>query len=453
MRWLLTPFSFQDRIGRLRYALAALAIFAGQYLFVAVATAALGHPVTLDAWFWLLPLRSLVTLQNAPPGLLALAMAVTLVADALLAALSFRRAADAHVSAAVAAATVMPVVQLLVILGLIASPPRPTAAAPSDPRPPSDERRDLAAAAMGGLIGGGVCAAATALSTLGFGVYGYSLFIVTPVVIGAIAGFVANRRVELSVGATVGVVMVALLIAGFALIGLAFEGAICILLAAPLIVPMTILGGMLGRVQARAGRPSAQAAVFSLAILPALFAFERAITAEVSFTTTESVTIAAPPSAVWRALIDPAPIRERPSLPFRLGLAYPVSGQILGTGVGAARRGVFSTGVALERVTVWRPSQALAFAVLSDPPMMREMNPNPHVNAPHLLGYFHTASASFTITPLANGKTRLIVSAPHTMRIEPALYWLPLARWTTDQDERRVLRRYQTLAEAIADRG
>jgi hypothetical protein len=311
-------------------------------------------------------------------------------------------------------------------------------------------RRDLAAAAMGGLIGGGVCAAATALSTLGFGVYGYSLFVVTPVVIGALAGYVANRNTELSGAATVGVVLIALAVAGVALIGLAFEGAICILLAAPLIVPMAIVGGMLGRAHARAGRPSAQAAVFSLTVLPALFAFERAITAEVSFTTTESVVIAAPPAAVWRALVDPAPIRERPALPFRLGLAYPVSGQIDGSGVGAARRGVFSTGVAQERITVWRPNQTLAFAVLADPPMMREMNPSPHVNAPHLLGYFHTASASFTITPLANGQTRLVVSAPNTMRIEPALYWLPLARWATQQDERRVLRHDRDLAVAMA---
>jgi hypothetical protein len=448
MRWLLAPFSFNGRIGRLGYALAVAAIFAAQYLFAASCTVALGRGVSLDAWFWLLPLRTLVTLPNAPASLLAVAMAATLVVDTLLAALSFRRTADGHVTIPIAILAVMPVVQFLVILALLVPPSRAATPPPEDVQP-SDERRDLAAAAMGGLVGGGVCAAATALSALGFGVYGYSLFIVTPVVIGAIAGFVANRRVELSVGATIGVVLVALLIAAFALIGLAFEGAVCIVMAAPLVIPMAIVGGLLGRVQARRGRPSAQAAVFSLAVLPALFAFERAITAEVSFTTTESVVIAAPSATVWRALIDPAPIRERPSLPFRLGLAYPVSGRLLGAGVGAARLGLFSTGVAQERITVWRPNQALAFAVLADPPMMHEMNPNPHVNAPHLLGYFHTASASFTLTPLPGGRTRLVVSAPNTMRIEPALYWLPLARWATHEDERRVLRHYRRVAEGL----
>jgi hypothetical protein len=35
------------------------------------------------------------------------------------------------------------------------------------------------------------------------------------------------------------------------------------------------------------------------------------------------------------------------------------------------------------------------------------------------------------------------------MRIEPALYWLPLARWATHEDERRVLRHYRRVAEGL----
>jgi hypothetical protein len=423
-----------------------LAIFAAQYLFVAVAAIALGRAVPLDEGFWLLPSRALVSLPNAPIALLAVAMAVTLVADALLAALSFKRSADSDVSGVVAVLTVMPVLQFVAVIGLLAAPGRPFEA-PVEPAAPTFERDGILAAAKGGLLGGALCAVATALSTLGFGVYGYSLFIATPVVIGGIAGFVANRRIEISVLATIGVVVAALVVAALALIGLAFEGAVCIVMAAPLIVPMAILGGMLGRVQARSGRPSAQAAVFSIAVLPALFAFERATTVEISFTATQSVVVAAPPAEVWRALVDPAPIQERPSLPFRLGLAYPVSGEILAPAVGARRVGVFSTGVAQERITVWRPGQELAFDVLADPPMMREMNPTPHVSPPHLLGYFHTSSATFTLTALAGGSTRLTVSAPNTMRIEPAPYWLPIARWAADENERRVLRHVRALAE------
>jgi uncharacterized membrane protein YhaH (DUF805 family) len=447
MRRLLGLFSFRGRIGRLQYGLAASAIFAFEYLFTSFAAGGLGRDLSFGPVFWLFPLRALVLLPHAPSLLLAVAMAITLVADALLAALSFRRATDSEASAAVVVLAIMPVVQLAAVLGFLFPPSRPNPGQPADDGAPG-AHSDIVAGAAGGLIGGGLCAGAAALSTLGFGVYGYTLFIVTPVVIGAIAGYVANRRSEISVGATIGVVLIALVMAGIALLGLAFEGAICIVMAAPLIVPMATVGGLLGRVQARAGRGSAQAAVFSLAMLPVLFACERAITAEVSFTTSEAAVIAAPPAAVWGAIVDMGPIGERPPLPFRLGLAYPVDGRIIGQGVGAYRRGVFSTGVAWERITAWRPGRELAFAVLQDPPMMRELSPYAHVDAPHLLGYFHTGTTVFTLTPLGAGRTRLTVTADHAMRIEPAFYWLPLARWAIDSNELRVLGHLRRRAEA-----
>src|SRR5580704_5872440 len=115
MRWLLSVFSFQGRIGRIGYALAVAAIFVAQYLFAAVCATALGRAVSLDVWFWLFPLRTLVSLSTAPASLLAVAMVATLVADALLAALSFRRAADGHVTIPIAILAVMPVVQFIAI--------------------------------------------------------------------------------------------------------------------------------------------------------------------------------------------------------------------------------------------------------------------------------------------------------------------------------------------------
>jgi len=48
------------------------------------------------------------------------------------------------------------------------------------------------------------------------------------------------------------------------------------------------------------------------------------------------------------------------------------------------RLGEFSTGIARERVTEWRPSRKLAFVVESQPPMMEEMSPYRRVHAPHL---------------------------------------------------------------------
>lgn len=141
-------------------------------------------------------------------------------------------------------------------------------------------------------------------------------------------------------------------------------------------------------------------------------------------------------------------IPDAPAMPFRWGLAYPLSGEIFGTGVGSIRRGVFSTGVAYERVTEWVPEEKLSFIVLSDPPTMHELSPYAHVNAPHVSGYFRTIDARFTLARLADGKTRLMLTTRHELELEPALYWSPLAQWAVHANKIRVLAHFRQQAEA-----
>jgi hypothetical protein len=145
------------------------------------------------------------------------------------------------------------------------------------------------------------------------------------------------------------------------------------------------------------------------------------------------------------------PIPEPPAAPFRWGLAYPVDGRIDGEGVGAVRRGVFSTGVAYEQVTEWEPGRKLAFIVLSDPPNMRELSPYGDLPTPHVRGYYRTLDARFSFTPLANGRTRLTLATRHRLDLEPALYWIPWAQWTTHVNKRRVLAHFKRQAEAAAE--
>jgi len=140
-------------------------------------------------------------------------------------------------------------------------------------------------------------------------------------------------------------------------------------------------------------------------------------------------------------------IEVSPSLPFALGIAYPVRGDIYGHGVGAIRKGTFSTGVAYERVTAWTPDRKLSFVVLSDPPTLRELSPYRHVNAPHVQGYFNTTYATFDIVPLGQGRSRLIMRTGHAMRLDPVLYWMPFARWAIHENKMRVLAHFQRLAE------
>ncbi len=178
-----------------------------------------------------------------------------------------------------------------------------------------------------------------------------------------------------------------------------------------------------------------------------LFAFESVLPSETHFETRETVTVAAPPEAVWAALLRMDTIDELPALPFRLGVAHPIRGEVIGEGVGALRRGEFSTGVAIERVTEWQLNRKLAFVVEIDVPSMRELSPYHHVYAPHAVGYFRTALTSFELAPLPDGRTQIVEQTSHQLRLEPVLYWLPMARWIVHLNNTRVLTHIKRQAE------
>jgi hypothetical protein len=80
--------------------------------------------------------------------------------------------------------------------------------------------------------------------------------------------------------------------------------------------------------------------------------------------------------------------------------------------------------------------------------MMEEMSPYRRVHAPRVSGYFETTRTSFELEPLANGRTRLVATASYVLRLDPALYWEPMARWAVHQNVTRVLRNIKERAEA-----
>jgi uncharacterized protein YndB with AHSA1/START domain len=232
-----------------------------------------------------------------------------------------------------------------------------------------------------------------------------------------------------------------------ALLMLALEGLVCILLVAPLAAVTAAVGGAIGRAAALA-RNAADRPLLSLALLPMVFALEAAMPPAVPIYVQHSIDISAPPAAVWRALTSGEPIASSPGLVGQAGLAFPIRSRLSGEGVGAERLGLFSTGAARERVTEWVPGRSLAFEVLSQPPAMEEMSPWRRVHAPHVSGYFETSETRFALKPLPNGGTRLTLRASHVLRLDPVLYWEPIARWAISQNVSRVVEDVQRKGEA-----
>jgi hypothetical protein len=445
-----SPFAFEGQIRPLPYALWSIGLFGGQYLFVAAVFHILGQSLNANWRFYVMPLRSVVELKDVPSAVALFAFALTLVVAWMLAALAFRRAANASISGWVAAPVVAPVLQIPTILFLCLIPERPRETKPATGEHDAMHPNDWQAVAQGVLAGMSLTLFFVAAGALVFGTYGYGMFVVSPFMIGATTGYLANRKGDLGRGRTVRLVLIAAALGAVGLLLAALEGAVCIVLAAPLGAIVAAVGGLFGRSAALYTRRSARHTLMSISLLPIVFASEYALPATTTFNTTESVVVTSRPEAIWHSLLHMDSIDSVPALPFRLGVAYPIRGEIVGEGVGALRRGVFSTGVAVERVTEWIPNRKLAFVVLSDPPAMRELSPYKHVNAPHIEGYFRTIYTSFELVPVDRQRTRIIERTSHELKLDPVLYWLPMARWIVHENNVRVLAYIKQQAERVA---
>ncbi|WP_288459648.1 SRPBCC family protein [uncultured Sphingomonas sp.] len=427
-----------------RYALIAPVLLLVPHAAVALLLRARGTPLLADAGFWLLPMRRLAMSPDLPAGDAAIAFAVALIAAGALALLSFRRANWSGAGYALAAVVVVPAAQIAVAAILAVLPRFEQRDGPGSAFAPGS---DTAHVVQGVLAGVAIIVAAVLVSALTFGSYGWSLFVATPFLVGVTTGYLANRRLLLSGRATARLVLIAAALGTAALVALALEGFVCILLAAPLGAVAALIGGAAGRAVARMGQGGGKP-LASVALLPALFALEAATPPDLPITAWASVEVTASPGAVWSALTGDQSIESGPGVLGAAGLAYPLRGRLLGHGVGAVRLGEFSTGVARERVTEWVPRRRLGFEVLKQAPAMEEMSPYRRVHAPHVQGYFETGRTSFTLFPLPGGRTRLDIEAHHVLRVEPVLYWEPLARLAIRMNLSRVLDDLKGKAEA-----
>ena len=122
---MLQLFSFLGRMRPRPYLLSSLAVFFSQHLITILVIAAEGGllgAAAKDWQFYLMPLQTLAKHSGASALTLLSALTGLLIACWALAALAFRRAADAEASGWIAAFAIAPVVQIATI-GLLSAMP------------------------------------------------------------------------------------------------------------------------------------------------------------------------------------------------------------------------------------------------------------------------------------------------------------------------------------------
>lgn len=257
--------------------------------------------------------------------------------------------------------------------------------------------------------------------------YGWGLFVALPFAMGFAAALIYGLRLPRTLGGTVRVACLSVVLLGGALLALAFEGVVCLIMVVPIALPLAALGGACAYWMQQRGRLQSDApAVLSILLLfvPGVEWMEHvAAPPAPTFVVRSTIHVQAPPEVVWREVIAFTEIPPPTELMFRAGIAYPIRAEMVGSGVGAERHCVFSTGTFVEPIQIWDEPCRLKFSVTSNPAPMEEWTPYPHINPPHLHGFLVSQGGQFLLTPLPNGGTRLEGTTWYRHGLWPAAYW------------------------------
>jgi hypothetical protein len=312
-------------------------------------------------------------------------------------------------------------------------------------------RRSVGTAALfSGVLG----LLAVAVGTLWMGSYGCVLFIFMPVAMGFVSALVLENPENLSDRALAA--FLSLVIAGTGLLGVGVEGMICLVMASPLAFGLSIAGAAFATELRRSRRRETRFSLLLLLVLssPLLMGAEAALDLEDPvFPVSTSVEVDAPPEVVWKNVVSFSELPPPDDWLFHAGIAHPLRAEIRGTGVGAVRYCVFSTGAFVEPITVWDEPRRLAFTVTENPPAMRELSPWGDIHPPHLEGFLVSHRGEFRLEPLPGGRTRLVGTTWYEHGLRPVWYWRLWSDWILHRIHRRVLDHVAHLSEAQAAGG
>lgn len=214
------------------------------------------------------------------------------------------------------------------------------------------------------------------------------------------------------------------------------EGAVCLVMAAPLLYLAVAAGALLGRELFRTRNTPLLVTAGPLIALVTVV--EPMLLPKSHGVVTDEVRIAAPPSAVWPHVLRFDAISAPPDYwLFRMGLPYPVSTTNQGDQVGASRACQFSGGATFEEtISEFEPGRRLTFEIVKSPP------------DPELLGHLEAHRGQFELVDNRDGTTTLIGRTWYTLHMRPGWYFNAWTHAVFRAVHLRVMHHVQALAEA-----
>ena len=422
MTVLTNPWSWSGRIPRRVYLANGALLFAVKFVLDWGISRLFGYP--WNPMMYLSYARNPLLQGGFTPGYLIALSAAALPFVAAGICLSARRLRDIGAHPFWSGLFFLPFLHLVFFLFLSVSPSDPDQApGPSGERltrmlgrPPEILIRWIPRSAGTAFLFG--FAASLAFGLLCFGLaavnagLGGGLFMATPFGMGFLAAFCAGYRSPLSAGravlygfmATVGGLML--------LLAVGIEGVACLIMAAPIVIPMGVFGALIGWACSLATVPRG-ARSFCLLLGPLLIGWESAVPPEPEpLSVVSTVVIAAPPEVVWRRVVSFPPIDAPPDPVFAL-VAAPLEARIDGHDPGATRRCIFTIGEFIEPIEVWDEPRELTFGV--------------RVQPEHLGRYLDVRRGQFLLSRNPDGTTTLRGTTWYRLKVFPTAYW---EKWT-----------------------
>lgn len=289
----------------------------------------------------------------------------------------------------------------------------------------------------------------TYLSIEVFEAYQFGLFVWLPLVMGLTSTIILGYKNPESKKYWRNIAFISLLIYCFGLLITAFEGIICLIMAAPIGFLFNYIGYRIGRAiltSENFGKPPTVNILFVLSV-PLLMAFENKIRGgESSRSVATSVVIKASAETVWQNVVMFPQLDAPTEWLFKTGIAYPIHATIKGDSVGAMRYCNFSTGAFVEPITTWDKPNLLQFDVIEQPEPMKEWSfKDIHPN--HLHGYWVSQKGQFKLTRLENGNILLEGTTWYVNKIKPDWYWTLWSDYIVHKIHTRVLEHIKKVSE------
>lgn len=241
-------------------------------------------------------------------------------------------------------------------------------------------------------------------------VLGFTMFIAIPLSMGMVSAWIW-RPLKLS-GGEIG--KYSLCNTCLAIVGSAFvlrEGAICLIMASPLLLLVIWMGCALGNLILERTRGPLRMSL--LPLFAACLFYDASSGRNGLCDVTDSVRIKASPTQVWHAVNTFPPITGAPDYwLFRLGLPMPVQSKLEGRAVGAKRECILTGPLVFEeKVVAWKPREQLTFDITHQP------------DHPELTGHFKLTRGEFRLIDNKDGTTTLIGTSWYRLAVRPLWYF------------------------------